>query len=325
MRDQDVGTYRHPRTGVPLQLGKTDSGEPALTGGGDTFPVVRGIPRFVPATTYADNFGYQWQVFERTQLDSHGSWAGRSETRFFEETRWPRDLTGQRVLEAGSGMGRFTEVLARTGADVYTFDYSSAIDANARNNASFENVSFSQADIYHPPFAPESFDRVLCFGVIQHCPDPRGAFRSLVRMLKPGGSIVVDVYRLFWKSLFMGKYYLRPVTSRLPVDWQHPFVRAHMAWTYPLTGAFHRFLGLRAGRYASMALSIADFRGLPDISDEAARELSELDTLDMLAPRYDYPQTLSTVRKWMLAEGLVDVDVTPGYNGVEARATKPRA
>ncbi|HEX8616785.1 MAG TPA: hypothetical protein VF911_04275, partial [Thermoanaerobaculia bacterium] len=38
--------------------------------GGHEFQIVGGIPRFVPASTYADSFSLQWNHFRRTQLDS---------------------------------------------------------------------------------------------------------------------------------------------------------------------------------------------------------------------------------------------------------------
>lgn len=328
MLRRHADAYRHPRTGERLELvARTTEGERVIEGelraSGDVFPIVRGIPRFCPKENYAESFGYQWNEFAETQLDSKGRWNHWSEKRLFEETRWDRDLSGQRILEAGSGAGRFTELLAQTGAELYTFDYSRAVDANMKNNGRHPNVAFAQADIYAPPYERGSFDKVLCVGVIQHTPDPRRAFESLVHFVKPGGQIVIDCYRLSWRSLVWGKYYLRPLTRLLPPRAQHLFVKAHMAWTYPLTSAVHKTLGLRPGRYASYLLSLADFRGMPDIDDDTARELSELDTLDMLSPRYDRPQTVGTVRRWLEDAGLVDIDVGPGWNGVEARGRKP--
>src|ERR1044071_8544951 len=121
------------------------------------------------------------------------------------------------------------------GARLCTFDYSSAVDANRRNNGHFKNVCFAQGDIYNPPYEQGSFDKVLCIGVIQHCPNPEKAFLSLVRFLKPGGEIVIDHYRLWWKSLFLGKYYMRPVTRKMSPAALHKFVRFHVGWVYPLT------------------------------------------------------------------------------------------
>ena len=36
---------------------------------GKFFPLVHGIPRFCPAENYSESFGYQWNLFDRTQLD----------------------------------------------------------------------------------------------------------------------------------------------------------------------------------------------------------------------------------------------------------------
>ena len=83
---------------------------------------------------------------------------------------------------------------------------------------------------------------------------PARAFDSLVRMLKPGGHIAIDCYRLDWRTPFLGKYWLRPLTKRLSPALLQRLVRAHLAWAYPLTGAMQAAIGPR-GRALSWALS----------------------------------------------------------------------
>lgn len=327
MRREQVSQFRHPRTRESLELRERrvegdEVIEGALVGGGDTFEIVNGIPRFCPRENYAESFGYQWQVFSTTQLDSQSSWGGKSAERLYQETNWPQNMQGQRILEAGSGMGRFTEPLAKTGATLCTFDYSAAVDANRRNNGRYSNVCFAQADIYNPPYETASFDKVLCIGVLQHCPDPRSAFMSLVRFLKPGGEIVIDHYRLYWKSLLFGKYYLRPITRRMSPKLLHKFVRFHVGWVYPLTGLIHKLAG-RPIRGFSWLLGVADYRGVHDLDEDALYEHALLDTFDMLAPAYDRPKTLGQIRRWFADAGLVDVVVKPGWNGIEARGRRP--
>ena len=75
------------------------------------------------------------------------------------------------MLEADSGAGRFTEILAETGEFV-TFDFSNAIDANKLNNSEFSEYYFFQADILEIPFKDNYFDYVFCLGVIQHTQHP---------------------------------------------------------------------------------------------------------------------------------------------------------
>jgi SAM-dependent methyltransferase len=327
MLKQHADDFRHPRTGRTLKLRVDESHgdvvlSGALTGDGDDFAIVRGIPRFGPADNYAESFGYQWQHFSKTQLDSASAWGSQSAKRLSDHTCWPDRMGDQRILEAGSGMGRFTEHLAATGARVCTFDYSAAVVANYKNNGHHRNVSFAQADIYGPPYQPGSFDKVLCIGVIQHCPSPKKAFMSLTKFVKPGGQIVVDVYRFDWKSLFSGKYYLRPITRRMSHATLHKFVRLHVGWVYPFTGLVQKVLG-RPGRSLSWALAMADYRGVYPVNDAMLREHSLLDTFDMLAPAYDRPQTISRVRRWFAEAGLIDVVVKPGWNGIEAQGYRP--
>src|SRR5262245_34536081 len=120
------------------------------------------------ARTYVDGFGIQWNQFRRTQLDSF-SGTTISRDRLFATTGWPSRLQDDVILEAGSGAGRFTEVLLATGATVVSFDLSDAMWANRANNGSNARLLLLKADIRTLPFRAASFDRVLCLGVLQHC------------------------------------------------------------------------------------------------------------------------------------------------------------
>src|SRR5437667_395607 len=54
------------------------------TGCGRKYPQVNGVVRFVDAEHYAGSFGFQWQLFARTQLDDELS--RRSEDAFRRRT-----------------------------------------------------------------------------------------------------------------------------------------------------------------------------------------------------------------------------------------------
>ena len=146
--------------------------------------IVNSIPRFVSPNNYADNFGLQWNEYRSTQIDSV---SGRpiSEERLWKCTGWPaRHLKGKSILEIGSGAGRFTEVLVATGAEVVSCDFSSAVDANLKNNGKSKNLFLFQGDLFDLPLEKHSFDYVLCYGVLQHTPQPADAFRSIVQFCK---------------------------------------------------------------------------------------------------------------------------------------------
>src|SRR5687767_8797729 len=98
------------------------------------FPFVNGAYRIVENDNYTQNFGYQWNKFDETQIDK-SSKLNISKTRFFAETKWdPEAMAGETILEVGSGAGRFTQiVLDHTLAELYSVDYSNAVEANYRN------------------------------------------------------------------------------------------------------------------------------------------------------------------------------------------------
>lgn len=285
------------------------------------YPVVAGVPRFVPARNYAEGFGLQWNRHARTQYDSHTG-VPLSEERFFATTAWPRDLRGETVLEAGSGAGRFTEQIARTGALTISMDYSSAVAANYALNGHNPNILIVQADLYQMPFARGSFDRVVCLGVLQHTPDVRRAFLELPQFLKAGGSLAIDVYRRFrWtKQWTITKYWVRPLTKRLPPQLLYRLVRTYVQCLWPIATLLNR---VPYGNNLNWRLLIADYRGKHPLSEALLKEWAVLDSFDMLAPAYDQPQTLETVRGWFSEAGLTDVHVGLGHNGIVGRGRRP--
>src|SRR5207244_9916564 len=138
---------------------------------GASYAIVGFVPRFVPAENYAGNFGFQWNRFSKTQLDSNTG-VPISRQRLFGSSGWaPEDLAGKLVLDVGCGAGRFTEAALSAGARVVSIDYSSAVDACYNNFAPNPRLNVMQADIYALPFRPAQFDFIYCLGVLQHTPD----------------------------------------------------------------------------------------------------------------------------------------------------------
>lgn len=288
----------------------------------EKYDIIRHIPRFVSIKNYASGFGFEWTKHGRTQYDSY-SGADISETRFFEETKWPRKLDGQIILEVGSGSGRFTEQAASTGAMVVSMDYSYAVDTNYAFNGSKDNVLIVQADIYHMPFMKNSFDKIFCFGVLQHTPNVQEAFFKLPSYLKPGGNLAIDVYRKLWgfKQLLVTKYWVRPFTKNITPEMLYSWCKRYVEFMWPLAKLFSRIPYI--GRRLNWKLLIADYRGVFNLSEVMLKEWAILDTFDMLSPVYDYPQTIETVKNWFKDAHMINVEVSYGYNGIEGRGTKP--
>ena len=282
-----------------------------------TYEITNGIPRFVPRENYAGTFGYQWNIHRKTQLDSYTG-LPISRTRLLGVTGWPQALPGQSVLEAGSGAGRFTEVLLTTGATIFSFDYSSAVDANFANNGHLANLNLFQGDIFNLPLHDQGFDKVLCLGVIQHTPDPARAFTSLAAQVKPGGELVIDVYTRSITALLQWKYLLRPLTKRMRNEALYKLIST----VVPVLLPFAAFLRRVAGRAGARLVPIVEYSHL-GLTHELNRQWAILDTFDMYSPAHDHPQSLACVKRWFEHARFENIVVRHGPNGVVGKGTKP--
>lgn len=279
-----------PRTGAPLinEEGRLTDGHLA------TFPIVDNVPRFA-GSNYTANFGFQWNKFSRTQLDTTELTSSRD--RFFTETGWTaEELRGKDVLEVGSGAGRFSRVvLEQTEANLWSIDYSDAVAANFKSNGRIAPDRFHlfQASVYEMPFLDASFDKVFCFGVLQHTPDFEKSVHSLVRKAKFGGEIAVDFYCINgWWTKLNAKYMLRPVAKRLSEQKLLALIDRNVDWLL----ATHDILRkLRLGPLTRF-LPLTDVTNFPpNLSNLDRREWAVLDTFDMYSPEYDQPQRMEEV------------------------------
>lgn len=315
---------RDPNQKLPLSL----KGEVLVAVDGSRYPIVGNIPRFVPSENYADDFGKQWNLFPATQLDSH---SGITLSRDRVERCVGGDLktlAGMRVLEAGSGAGRFTEVLLAAGARLDSFDFSSAVEANAANN---KNADFClvQADINAIPFASRSYDFVICLGVLQHTPSPEQSIASLYDMVAPGGRLVIDHYRWnFWKRMpppigDAEKFY-RWIALRLPANRRFEFVRRLVDFWFPI------YWRTRKSKIARKLLNrIAGihfhYPQIPLASREQYYEWALLDTHDGQTDRFKHYRSAAQIEQVLRSLGAIDIRVSRAGNGVEAICTRPSA
>jgi 2-polyprenyl-3-methyl-5-hydroxy-6-metoxy-1,4-benzoquinol methylase len=272
------------------------------------FPFEKGAYRIVKDDNYAENFGYQWNKFVTTQVDKSSN-IDISKRRFFAETGWDKeDLSGKNILEVGSGAGRFTQVILDfTKGNLYSVDYSNAVEANYINNGPNERLELYQASVYEMPFTKEQFDKVICIGVLQHTPDVERSVRSLIEMVKPGGELVVDFYPIRgWWTKLQAKYFLRPWTKKMPHDKLYKKIDSNMDWLIKTSRFFSR-IGL--GGIFNRFLPICDIDGtLPkNLPYRQLRELCVLDTFDMFSPEYDQPQKISTITGWFNKYGMQQV------------------
>jgi SAM-dependent methyltransferase len=273
-------------------------------------PYKNGAYRMTGDENYTDNFGFQWNKFTKTQIDRESVTSSQSKTRFFAQTGWDKeDLSDESMLEVGSGAGRFSQVvLDYTKATLYSVDYSNAVEANFKNNGHHGNrLHLFQGSIYELPFQPGSFDKVFCFGVLQHTPDVKKSVQCLAEMVKPGGELAVDFYPIRgWWTKFHIKYLLRPYTKKMSNEKLLAKIERNIGWMIKTTTFFNK-IGI--GRLTNRFIPICDIKATlpPGLSKQELREWCILDTFDMFSPEYDQPQRLKTVEGWFRELGFKDV------------------
>ena len=286
---------------------------------GDVFLIVNSIPRFIREEGYTNNFGFQWNLFRKTQLDSYTN-TTISKDRFFRESKWnPEQMKGKLIIDAGCGAGRFAEIALSTETIVFAVDYSNAVDACWKNLKNKENLHVVQADIYNLPFRSDTFDYIYSFGVLHHTPNVKKSFFSLIQKLKNGGKICVDFYRKDWKIYLWSKYWLRPILKNLPQEKLLKIIKKVSPVLLLISNSLNRIP--KIGHYLKYAIPVVNHKGELPLNKELLFEWTILNTFDMFSPKYDNPQNEKEVSGWLTEANLSNIEVL-NQGLVVARGTK---
>ena len=143
------------------------------------------------------------------------------------------DLEGQTILDAGCGLGIYVQAFSRFSQDVHGID----IDAAKIAEASRALANLYVASAEELPFRAGTFGMVLSHEVIEHVGDDRQALAEAIRVLKPGGRLVIlapnrlypfETHGAYWG----GQYHFGniPLMNYLPKRWRQrlaPHVKAY--------------------------------------------------------------------------------------------------
>lgn len=104
-------------------------------------------------------------------------------------------LTGKTILEVGAGSGSDLVALAQMGAICTALDFSpNALQVCRRLARKFgQKLKTVKADCRHLPFASNSFDVVFSVGLVEHFNKPQAILAEQIRVVKPGGLLLIDV------------------------------------------------------------------------------------------------------------------------------------
>jgi demethylmenaquinone methyltransferase / 2-methoxy-6-polyprenyl-1,4-benzoquinol methylase len=96
---------------------------------------------------------------------------------------------GERVLDLAAGTGTSSMALAKPGVEVIAGDFSEGMLAEGRKR--HPSLEFVFADAMQLPFADQEFDAVTISFGLRNVNDHRVALTEMLRVLKPGGRVVV--------------------------------------------------------------------------------------------------------------------------------------
>jgi ubiquinone/menaquinone biosynthesis C-methylase UbiE len=115
---------------------------------------------------------------------------------YFLSRRFPRHLasilklpTIGLLLDAGGGTGRVSVHFRSLAKNIVVSDLSFPMLAQARRKKKLCSV---QSLTEWLPFNDNMFDRIIVVDALHHFTDQRQAIRDLIRVLKPGGRMVIE-------------------------------------------------------------------------------------------------------------------------------------
>jgi SAM-dependent methyltransferase len=231
---------------------------------------------------------------------------------------------GARILDVGGGPGGYLGTLVRHGFDPWICDLSDANVAAARARATTLGLSdvaqrVQQSDatnLVH--YARSSFDAALALGPFYHLLDEttrRRALSEIVRVVKPGGTLVLGVL----PRLHPLRYLLREATDEAfavleALDWDALLTTGRFEDVAFFTDAYltdlaaFRAMLRRAGCRVIDTLSVESFCAFMDVPlcEWATSEEKYAKLLDLVEKTARYPEQIAS------AEHVLLVARTPG-------------
>lgn len=168
--------------------------------------------------------------------------------------------SGCRVLDAGAGEQRYKRFCSHL---VYVSQDFAQYDGQG-NGVGLQNAAWDHgrldiiSDITRIPEPDASFDAVICTEVLEHVPDPIGALRELIRLLRSGGTLILTApfcalthqapyfYHTGYSRYFYGYWLPELGCEVVEMDWNGNYFH-YMAQE-------HRRLAYVAGRYTGRRL-----------------------------------------------------------------------
>jgi SAM-dependent methyltransferase len=111
---------------------------------------------------------------------------------------------GARILECGCGTGQMSNFLSVANRTVFGSDmslHSLSLGQQFKEKNDLRTVQFIQMNLFRPCFKPGTFDLVFCNGVLHHTSDPFLGFRSITRLVRSKGYVMIGLYHKYGRTV----------------------------------------------------------------------------------------------------------------------------
>ena len=98
------------------------------------------------------------------------------------------------VLELATGTGLIAKNIVNSAAHIEATDASPEMIAEAKRDNRSAKLHFSGQDMFHLPYADESFDVVIVANALHIVPEPEKALAEIRRVLKDDGVLVAPTF-----------------------------------------------------------------------------------------------------------------------------------
>lgn len=146
--------------------------------------------RFGSRFFYVDHYQADAELFDYFEDFEDG--AAIHETRRLHETIISEAPKGAgQILDVGCGKAWVAQHFCPKGSTVFSMDISTVNPRRAIEKHPFDNHYGLVADAYRLPFRDEVFDCIIASEIIEHVPDPAEFMACLMRVLRPGGQLII--------------------------------------------------------------------------------------------------------------------------------------
>ena len=206
MNKQLLSKLADPEDGSPL----VDKGDKLARAGNveKAYPVESGVPMLYIQNAldlqknaaqhdsqssqfhYVDHYIKDGELFD--YFEEHTDSAMLHEHRRLHEAierEIPKDAI--HILDVGCGNAWAAQRFCPKGKTVYSFDIAPVNTKAALERYPFDNHFAVSGDVYRLPFQSNTFDAIISAEVIEHVPHLEEYIASLIRVLKPGGTLVL--------------------------------------------------------------------------------------------------------------------------------------